>query len=89
MEFTHLKPVIQNQKKNSLHINQIAKGQGVVSEPIPEVSVSISTKEALMITQIFPQGFQRFLSLPVLGPLMDRYAAWLHRTAVHVAVNPI
>jgi integrase/recombinase XerD len=31
-----------------------------------------------MITQIFPQGSQRFLSLPVLGPFMDRYAAWLH-----------
>lgn len=31
-----------------------------------------------MITQIFPQGSQRFLSLPVLGPFMDCYAAWLH-----------
>jgi hypothetical protein len=40
--------------------------------------VSISTKEALMITRIFPQGSQRFVSLPVLGPLMDRYAGWLH-----------
>jgi len=31
-----------------------------------------------MITRIFPQGSQRFVSLPVLGPLMDRYASWLH-----------
>ena len=31
-----------------------------------------------MITQIFPQDFQRYQSLPVLGPLMDRYAGWLH-----------
>lgn len=31
-----------------------------------------------MITQFFPHGFQRYLSLPVLGPLMDSYAAWLH-----------
>lgn len=31
-----------------------------------------------MITRIFPQGSQRFVSLPVLGPLMDRYAGWLH-----------
>jgi site-specific recombinase XerD len=30
-----------------------------------------------MITQIFPQGFCRYLSLPVLGPLMERYAGWL------------
>jgi len=32
-----------------------------------------------MITEIFPQGFQRYQSLPVLGPLMDRYADWLRR----------
>ena len=32
-----------------------------------------------MIAEIFPAGFQRYLSLPVLGPLMDRYADWLHR----------
>jgi hypothetical protein len=31
-----------------------------------------------MIAQIFPQDFPRFLSLPVLGTLMDRYAGWLH-----------
>ena len=31
-----------------------------------------------MIAQIFPNAFQRYLSLPVLGPLMDPYAAWLH-----------
>ena len=31
-----------------------------------------------MITQIFPQGFRRYLSLPVLGPLMERYANWVH-----------
>jgi integrase/recombinase XerD len=30
-----------------------------------------------MITKIFPVGFQRYLSLPVLGPLMDHYARWL------------
>lgn len=30
-----------------------------------------------MITQIFPKDFQRYLSLPVLGPLMDAFAAWL------------
>jgi hypothetical protein len=30
-----------------------------------------------MITQIFPKDFPRYLSLPVLGPLMDSFAAWL------------
>ncbi len=30
-----------------------------------------------MITQMFPKDFQRYLDLPVLGPLMDAYAAWL------------
>lgn len=30
-----------------------------------------------MITEIFPKDFQRYQSLPVLGPLMDGYAAWL------------
>ena len=30
-----------------------------------------------MITQAFPEDFQRYLALPVLGPMMDRYAAWL------------
>lgn len=30
-----------------------------------------------MITQAFPKDFQRYLALPVLGPIMDRYAAWL------------
>jgi len=30
-----------------------------------------------MITQAFPKDFQRYLALPVLGPVMDRYAAWL------------
>jgi integrase len=30
-----------------------------------------------MITQIFPKDSQRYLSLPVLGPLMDSFAAWL------------
>ncbi len=30
-----------------------------------------------MIIELFPEGFQRYQSLPVLGPLMDRYAAWL------------
>jgi len=31
-----------------------------------------------MITQVYQKDFQRFLSLPVLGPWMDSYAAWLH-----------
>lgn len=31
-----------------------------------------------MIAHFFPKGFQRYVSLPVLGPLMDPYAAWLH-----------
>lgn len=31
-----------------------------------------------MIAQIFPEGFQRYQSLPMLGSLMDRYAGWLH-----------
>jgi len=30
-----------------------------------------------MITQVFPKNFQRYLSLPVLGPMMDSYATWL------------
>lgn len=30
-----------------------------------------------MITEFFPQGSQRYQSLPVLGPLMDCYAGWL------------
>ena len=32
-----------------------------------------------MIAEIFPKGFQRYESLPVLGPLMDRYAEWLRQ----------
>jgi integrase/recombinase XerD len=32
-----------------------------------------------MIAEIFPQDFQRYQSLPVLGPLIDRYADWLRR----------
>ena len=31
-----------------------------------------------MINQVYPKEFQRFLSLPVLGPWMNSYAAWLH-----------
>jgi hypothetical protein len=31
-----------------------------------------------MITHFFPKDFQRYQSLPVLGPLMDSFAAWLH-----------
>jgi len=31
-----------------------------------------------MITEIFPKDFQRYLALPVLGPVMDAFAAWLH-----------
>lgn len=30
-----------------------------------------------MIAQVFPKDFRRYLALPVLGPLMDPYAAWL------------
>jgi integrase/recombinase XerD len=33
----------------------------------------------MMITQMFPKDFQRYLDLPVLGPLMDAYAAWLFK----------
>jgi len=53
-----------------------------------------------MITHFFPHGFQRYQSLPVLGSLMDPYAAWLHdkhytwrsgrdelRMAAHVVVT--
>lgn len=32
-----------------------------------------------MIAEIFPQDFERYQSLPVLGPLMDCYADWLRR----------
>lgn len=32
-----------------------------------------------MIAEFFPKGFQRYQSLPVLGPLMDRYADWLRQ----------
>ena len=31
-----------------------------------------------MIQQFFPNAFQRYLSLPVLGSLMESYATWLH-----------
>ena len=31
-----------------------------------------------MIAQVFPKDFPRYLSLPVLGPLIDPYATWLH-----------
>jgi integrase/recombinase XerD len=31
-----------------------------------------------MITHFFPRDFQRYQSLPVLGPVMDSYAAWLY-----------
>lgn len=30
-----------------------------------------------MIAQAFPKDFQRYLAVPVLGPMIDRYAAWL------------
>jgi hypothetical protein len=32
-----------------------------------------------MIAEIFPQGLQRYATLPVLGPLMDGYVDWLRR----------
>ncbi|MFA6175050.1 MAG: site-specific integrase [Phycisphaerae bacterium] len=31
----------------------------------------------MMITQMFPRDFQKYLDLPVLGSLMDAYAVWL------------
>jgi len=31
-----------------------------------------------MIAEVFQKDFKRYLSLPVLGPWMDAYAAWLH-----------
>ena len=31
-----------------------------------------------MIAQVFPIGFQRYVTLPVLGSVMDSYSAWLH-----------
>ena len=31
-----------------------------------------------MIDQLFPIGFQRYVTLPVLGSVMDSYSAWLH-----------
>ncbi len=30
-----------------------------------------------MITQLFPKVFQKYLDLPVLGPLMEAYTVWL------------
>ena len=30
-----------------------------------------------MITQMFPKVFQKYLDLPVLGPLMEAYTVWL------------
>lgn len=30
-----------------------------------------------MIAQIFPKVFQKYLDLPVLGPLMEAHAVWL------------
>jgi hypothetical protein len=30
-----------------------------------------------MITQVFPKVYQKYLDLPVLGPLMETYTAWL------------
>jgi site-specific recombinase XerD len=31
----------------------------------------------MMITQLFPKVFQKYLDLPVLGPLMEAYTVWL------------
>ena len=31
----------------------------------------------MMITQMFPRDFQKYLDLPVLGSLMDAYIVWL------------
>ena len=30
-----------------------------------------------MIAQAFPKDYQRYLAIPILGPMMNRYAAWL------------
>jgi len=30
-----------------------------------------------MLSTFFPQGWRRYQSLPILGPVMDRYAGWL------------
>lgn len=30
-----------------------------------------------MIAQAFPKDYQRYLAIPLLGPMMNRYAAWL------------
>jgi len=50
---------------------------GIISVDADHGIYNLSIKEALMITQAFPKDFQRYLALPVLGPMMDRYAAWL------------
>jgi len=31
-----------------------------------------------MIAQAFPKDFQRYLAVPILGPMMNQYAAWLY-----------
>ena len=50
---------------------------GIISVGANPGTYNLSTKEALMIAQAFPKDFQRYLALPLLGPMMDRYAAWL------------
>ncbi len=30
-----------------------------------------------MIAKLFPKGFPRYQSLPIMGPLIDKYSAWL------------
>jgi integrase/recombinase XerD len=50
---------------------------GIISVDADPGICNPSTKEAMMITQAFPKDFQCYPALPVLGPMMDRYAAWL------------
>jgi integrase/recombinase XerD len=50
---------------------------GIISVDANPSIYNSSKKEALMIAQAFPKNFQRYLTVPVLGPMMDRYAAWL------------
>ncbi len=40
-------------------------------------SKTIFLGDNMMITQMFPRVFQKYLDLPVLGPLVDKYATWL------------
>jgi uncharacterized metal-binding protein len=52
---------------------------GIISLGVESGTCNPSTKEALMIIQAFPKNYRRYLAVPVLGPLMDQYAAWLFK----------